>query len=54
MMQPSRIAEVKARCAKIGTERGLRRDFIENLYALIIGEACELEAMIIHERKAIS
>ncbi|WP_456725824.1 hypothetical protein [Bradyrhizobium sp. USDA 3397] len=29
MMQPSRIAEVKARCAKIGTERGLRRDFMK-------------------------
>jgi len=54
MMQPARVAEVKARCAEIGAERGLRREFTEDLYALIIGEACELEATIIDEQKAVS
>ncbi|OSI33011.1 chorismate mutase [Bradyrhizobium canariense] len=54
MMQPDRVAEVKARCAKIGAERGLRREFTEVLYALIIGEACRLETTIIDQQKAVS
>lgn len=54
MMQPDRVTEVKARCAEIGAERGLRREFTEDLCSLIIGEACELEAMIIDEQMDVS
>ncbi|NRP75781.1 hypothetical protein ILFOPFJJ_06704 [Ensifer psoraleae] len=51
MMQPDRVAEVIARCSEFGAKRGLRREFTESLYGLIIGEACELEAAIIGENK---
>lgn len=43
MMQPDRVAAVKARCAALGEELGLRAEFVETLYTLIIGEACQLQ-----------
>lgn len=45
VMQPMRVAEVKARCAAIGLSRGLRSEFVEELYEFIIQEACRLEAV---------
>lgn len=49
MMQPGRIQEVKGRCAEIGRERGLRAEFVCQLYDLIIGEACAVEDRLMQE-----
>ncbi|NOJ44702.1 chorismate mutase [Bradyrhizobium archetypum] len=54
MMQPNRVAEVRARCAELGAERGLRREFTEDIYDTIIEEACKLEAKIIDEERIVS
>lgn len=47
MMQPARVAEVKARCAKLAESHGVNPDFAHRLYELIIDEACRLEDAII-------
>jgi 4-amino-4-deoxychorismate mutase len=47
MMQTDRISLVKKRAAEIGQGLGIREDFIEKLYDLVIGEACRLEQEII-------
>lgn len=47
MMQPSRVEEVKARCASLAAEHGVNPDFVRSLYGLIIDEACRLEDEII-------
>lgn len=52
-MPADRVAEVKVRCAEIGPEHGLREEFSEDLCALIIGEAFELEAMIIDTKAGL-
>lgn len=52
-MPPDRVAEGKVRCAEIGPEHRLREEFSEDLCALIIGEAFELEAMIIDEKAGL-
>ena len=43
MMQSDRVAEVKGRCARLGSELGLSPDFVERLYTLIIDESCKVE-----------
>ncbi len=53
MMQPARVEAVKARCAEVGREFGLRPEFAHKLYDVIITEACELETTII-DAKALS
>lgn len=47
MMQPQRVEEVKERCARLASERGVNRDFARQLYTLIIDEACRMEDDII-------
>jgi chorismate mutase len=47
MMQPSRVAEVKERCARMAAEHGMNPDFARHLYGLIIDEACRMEDDII-------
>ena len=47
MMQSGRVDEVKARCKKLGEQQRVAPEFIEDLYTLIIGEACRLEDEII-------
>jgi chorismate mutase-like protein len=43
MMQPERIQEVKARCAVRAVASGLAPEFVQELYSLVIGEACRRE-----------
>ena len=43
VMQPGRVESVKARCRERGMRLGLRGEFVDQLYDLIIGEACRLE-----------
>lgn len=49
MMQPQRVEMVKQRCVDLGLTKGLRPEFIRDLYSLIIGEACEIEDIIIDD-----
>lgn len=49
MMQPARVAAVKQRCAEMGRSLGLRPEFLQALYTVIIDEACALETEIIGE-----
>lgn len=57
MMQPNRVAEVRARYLARGAEVQLPRSFIEALFELLIGATCQLEdelieAPAIHETEA--
>jgi 4-amino-4-deoxychorismate mutase len=47
MMQNHRVREVKRRAAALGARNGLREEFVEALFDLIIREACDLEDRII-------
>lgn len=50
MMQSKRVDEVKDRCAEMGVDVGLDKDFVRNLYGVIIGEACRVEDIIIDKK----
>lgn len=54
MMQSGRVLEVKRRASAIGAGYGLREQFIDTLYDLIIREACDLEERIIAKAEAAS
>jgi 4-amino-4-deoxychorismate mutase len=43
MMQPERVAEVRARYLARGAEAGLPADFTGELFDLLIGATCKLE-----------
>ncbi len=43
VMQSDRVNEVKQRCKARGQQHNIRKEFVENLYQLIINEACYLE-----------
>lgn len=43
MMQPDRVAQVRARYLARGAEVGLPADFTESLFDLLIGATCKLE-----------
>jgi chorismate mutase len=43
MMQPDRVAQVRARYLERGREVGLPSDFTESLFDLLIGATCKLE-----------
>jgi prephenate dehydrogenase len=47
MMQPGRVQVVKQRVAERAQQRGVNPEFVQELYGLIIGEACRLEDEII-------
>lgn len=47
MMQPGRIQYVQNRLAKYATDSGLSEPFLQNVYSLIINEACRLETVVI-------
>jgi len=47
MMQTGRVEQVKQRCARLAAQHEVDPDFIRELYALIIGEACRIEDDII-------
>jgi chorismate mutase-like protein len=47
MMQPDRVEAVKKRCSELGMDKGLRAEFVRDLYSRIIQEACDLEDEII-------
>jgi 4-amino-4-deoxychorismate mutase len=47
MMQPDRVAEVRARYLARGQEVKLPRDFTEELFDLLIGATCKLEDALI-------
>jgi chorismate mutase len=49
MMQPERVSEVKRRCSAIGSKCGLRPDFVEALFAMIIAESCSLETSLMQK-----
>jgi 4-amino-4-deoxychorismate mutase len=43
MMQPGRVAEVRARYLARGREAELPEDFIEELFAVLIAATCRME-----------
>jgi len=43
MMQPERVAQVRARYLARGAEAGLPAEFTANLFDLLIGATCKLE-----------
>jgi chorismate mutase-like protein len=43
MMQPDRVAEVRARYLARGTDAGLPEEFTAELFELLIGATCKLE-----------
>ncbi len=43
MMQPERVAEVRARYLARGEAAGLPEDFVAELFELLIGATCKLE-----------
>ncbi|MEX2448457.1 MAG: chorismate mutase [Solirubrobacterales bacterium] len=47
MMQPSRVAEVRARYLARGAEAGLPRDFSADLFELLIAATCRAEDELI-------
>lgn len=49
VMQPGRVEAVKARCRQRGEPLGLNGTFIDQLYDLIIAEACRMEYACIGE-----
>jgi chorismate mutase len=54
MMQPDRVEAVKDRCAALGASKGLRAEFVRELYGRIIDEACRLEDEIIGAGDGVS
>lgn len=53
VVQPKRAQAVKTRNAQKGIARGLRPEFMEKMYALIIDEACILEENILKATKRV-
>jgi 4-amino-4-deoxychorismate mutase len=49
MMQPGRVAEVRARYLARGAEVGLPAGFTADLFELLIGATCKMEDEIIAE-----
>lgn len=47
MMQPDRVKAVHERNAELGIRHSVNPKFVQDLYTLIIGEACRLEDEII-------
>ncbi|MED1738881.1 chorismate mutase family protein [Bacillus swezeyi] len=47
MMQPHRINFVQERAARYADENGLSKEFLRNLYELIISETCRVEDIVI-------
>ena len=47
MMQPHRIGVVQRRAAEYGAEHDINRDFLRELYDLIIAETCRVEDEVI-------
>ena len=43
VMQPGRVEAVKTRCRQRGEPLGLSATFVDQLYDLIIAEACRME-----------
>jgi chorismate mutase-like protein len=52
MMQPDRVAEVRARYFTRGAEADLPPDFTADLFELLIGATCELEDELMKARAA--
>ncbi|MCV3215030.1 chorismate mutase [Plectonema radiosum NIES-515] len=49
MMQPGRVEEVKKRRQDLGFQKRISKDFMLDLYDLIIQESCRIEDEIIEE-----
>ena len=49
MMQPERVAEVRARYLARGAEVDLPEDFVAELFELLIGATCKLEDELMEE-----
>lgn len=47
MMQPQRIGVVQERAAAFADRHGIDRDFMRQLYDLIIAETCRIEDIVI-------
>lgn len=48
MMQPGRIQFVRARLARYAARSGLSEPFVQDVYSLLIEEACRLENVVIN------
>jgi chorismate mutase len=53
MMQPGRVAQVRARYLARGTEVALPSDFTEALFELMIGATCKMEDELIGAPPAV-
>jgi 4-amino-4-deoxychorismate mutase len=51
VMQPERVVEVKRRCRMRGLAQNVRGEFIEQLYQLIIDEACRIEDEFVSDQR---
>ena len=49
MMQTDRVQIVKGRVAELAEQQGISGDFIQQLYEMIIGEACRIEQEILEQ-----
>jgi chorismate mutase len=47
MMQPDRVAQVRARYLALGAEAGLPSDFVAELFELMIAATCRMEDELI-------
>lgn len=54
MMQPDRVAEVRARYLARGAEFDLPHDFAADLFELLIGATCRMEDEIIADSEALA
>jgi chorismate mutase-like protein len=54
MMQPGRVEEVKKHRQDLGFQKRISKDFMLNLYDLIIQESCRIEDEIIEENPVVS
>lgn len=52
MMQPERVAEVRARYLARGAEVDLPEDFVAELFELLIGATCKLEDELMEKSDA--
>lgn len=54
MMQPQRVAQVRARYMELGAEARLPADFVAQLFELMIGATCRMEDELIEGGSAVA
>lgn len=54
MMQPARVAEVRARYLARGADAGLPADYVQSLFELTIAATCKMEDELIDAPDAVA